>query len=94
MAEKEREWLTRRNKPTKKKKGYALFPGSFKDIIDLLLPELIKRDLFWEGYAAEGGTYRENFYGRPGQKVPLDEHVASKYHWKAGVSASEHAIPQ
>lgn len=75
-------------------KAYALFPGSFKDIIDLLLPELKARDLFWDGYAVKGGTYRENFYGIPGQKVPLDEHVASKYHWKAGVSSSEHNIPE
>ncbi|KAJ4393891.1 hypothetical protein N0V93_003107 [Gnomoniopsis smithogilvyi] len=74
--------------------AYALFPGSFKDIIDLLLPELKARDMFWEGYQVEGGTYRENFYGLQGQKTPLDEHVASKYHWKAGVSAEEHVIPK
>ncbi|KAI7785857.1 Dimethyl-sulfide monooxygenase [Diaporthe eres] len=73
--------------------AYALFPGSFKDIIELLLPELKARGLFWDGYI-EGGTYRENFYNVPGQKVPLDEHVASKYHWKAGASASEHKIPE
>ncbi|KAG6367795.1 hypothetical protein INS49_001990 [Diaporthe citri] len=73
--------------------AYALFPGSFKDIIELLLPELKARGLFWDGYI-EGGTYRENFYNSPGQKVPLDEHVASKYHWKAGASASEHKIPE
>lgn len=73
--------------------AYALFPGSFKDIIELLLPELKARGLFWDGYI-EGGTYRENFYSSPGTKVPLDEHVASKYHWKAGVSASDHDIPE
>ncbi|KAF3762198.1 hypothetical protein M406DRAFT_63189 [Cryphonectria parasitica EP155] len=73
--------------------AYALFPGSFKDIIELLLPELKARGLFWDGYV-EGGTYRENFYGIKGQKVPLDEHVASKYHWKAGVPASEAVIPE
>lgn len=74
--------------------AYALFPASFKDIIDLLLPELKARGMFWEGYQVEGGTYRENFYGSQGQKTPLDEHVASKYHWKAGVSAEEHVIPK
>lgn len=74
--------------------AYALFPGSFKDIIDLLLPELQARDMFWDGYAVDGGTYRENFYGIAGQKVPLDEHAASKYHWKAGVPSGEHVIPE
>lgn len=73
--------------------AYALFPQSFKDIIELLLPELKARGLFWDGYAVENGTYRENFYGVKGQKVPLDEHVASTYQWKAGVPASEHGIP-
>ncbi|CAN8101277.1 unnamed protein product [Discula destructiva] len=74
--------------------AYALFPASFQDIIDLLLPELKARGMFWDGYEVEGGTYRENFYGAPGQKTPLDEHVAAKYHWKAGIPAKEHQIPQ
>ncbi|KAM7203145.1 Nitrilotriacetate monooxygenase component A/pristinamycin IIA synthase subunit A [Naviculisporaceae sp. PSN 640] len=74
--------------------AYTLFPQSFKDIIDLLLPELRKRGLFWDDYAVPGGTYRENFYGIPGQKLPLDEHVAARYHWKAGVSAEEAVIPE
>ncbi|KAM0219387.1 hypothetical protein ACHAPA_007132 [Fusarium lateritium] len=74
--------------------GYVLFPGTFKDIIELLLPELRARGLFWEDYAVPGGSYRENFYGLPGQKYPLEEHVASKYRWAAGVSASEHRVQQ
>jgi alkanesulfonate monooxygenase SsuD/methylene tetrahydromethanopterin reductase-like flavin-dependent oxidoreductase (luciferase family) len=74
--------------------AYALFPQSFKDIIELLLPELRARGLFWDDYAVPGGTYRENFYGKPGQKGPLDEHVASKYRWKAGVDAKDHVIPE
>ncbi|KAH7244124.1 luciferase-like domain-containing protein [Fusarium redolens] len=74
--------------------GYVLFPGTFKDIIELLLPELRSRGLFWDDYAVPGGSYRENFYGLPGQKYPLEEHTASKYRWAAGVPASEHKIPQ
>ncbi|EGO56010.1 hypothetical protein NEUTE1DRAFT_47921 [Neurospora tetrasperma FGSC 2508] len=74
--------------------AYALFPGSFQDIIDLLLPELKKRGLFWDDYAVPGGTYRENFYGAQGQKYPLEEHIASKYQWKAGVPSEEHKIPE
>ncbi|KAK4663849.1 uncharacterized protein QC763_502260 [Podospora pseudopauciseta] len=74
--------------------AYALFPQSFKDIIELLLPELRKRGLFWDDYAVPGGTYRENFYGEPGQKHPLPEHVAAKFQWRAGVPAEEHQIPE
>ncbi|KAI1842450.1 hypothetical protein JX265_010391 [Neoarthrinium moseri] len=74
--------------------AYALFPQSFKDIIDLLLPELQKRGLFWDEYAVPNGTYRENFYQKSGQSQPLEEHVASKYRWKAGVPANQHRIPE
>jgi len=74
--------------------AYALFPQSFKDIIDLLLPELKARGLFWEDYAVPEGTYRENFYQKKGQTGPLDEHVASKYRWRAGVDAKDHIIPE
>ncbi|KAL9111912.1 MAG: hypothetical protein Q9227_003762 [Pyrenula ochraceoflavens] len=73
--------------------AYVLFPRSFKDIVQLLLPELRRRGLFWENYAVPGGTYRENFYGKEGAKHPPDDHIASKYHWKAGVKADGHHIP-
>ncbi|RTE79625.1 hypothetical protein BHE90_005906 [Fusarium euwallaceae] len=73
--------------------AYVLFPQSFKDIIDLLLPELRARGLFWDDYAVPGGSYRENFYGLEGQKYPLPEHAASKYQWAAGVPAKDHQIP-
>ncbi|KAF2494623.1 Nitrilotriacetate monooxygenase component A/pristinamycin IIA synthase subunit A [Lophium mytilinum] len=63
--------------------AYTLFPQSFKDIAELLLPELQSRGLFWDDYAVPGGTYRENFYEKPGQSGPLDEHVAASYRWKA-----------
>lgn len=74
--------------------AYALFPQSFRDIIDLLLPELRSRGLFWDDYAVPGGTYRENFYQKQGQKGPLHEHVASSYRWKAEVDAKDHNIPE
>ncbi|KAL2186922.1 Nitrilotriacetate monooxygenase component A/pristinamycin IIA synthase subunit A [Thermothelomyces heterothallicus CBS 203.75] len=74
--------------------AYALFPQSFRDIIDLLLPELRRRGLFWDDYAVPGGTYRENFYGVAGQKYPPENHVAAKYRWRAGVPAAEHQIPE
>ena len=71
-----------------------MFPQAFKDIIDLLLPELRKRGLFWDDYAVPSGTYRENFYQKPGQSGPPDEHVASRFRWRAGVSADQHPIPE
>ncbi|ORY14516.1 luciferase-like domain-containing protein [Clohesyomyces aquaticus] len=73
--------------------AYTLFPQSFQDVIELLLPELKSRGLFWDDYAVPGGTYRENFYQQKGQSGPLSEHVASKYRWKAGVKAEDHEIP-
>ena len=72
---------------------YAIFPSSFEDIVNLLVPELRKRDLFWDDYAVPRGTYRENFYQKKGQTGPPDEHAAASYRWKAGVSKEEHKIP-
>jgi hypothetical protein len=61
----------------------VLFPQSFKDIAELLIPELQDRGLFWYDYAVPGGTYRENIYQIPGQRGPLDEHPAAKYRWRS-----------
>jgi hypothetical protein len=74
--------------------AYALKPQTFIDVIELLLPELRKRGLFWDDYAVLGGTYRENFYQREGQSGPLPEHVGSSYRWKAGVEKEEAVIPK
>lgn len=73
--------------------AYALKPGSFVDVIELLIPELRKRGLFWDDYAVPGGTYRENLYKAPGQSGPLPEHAGSKFRWRAGVDATDHVIP-
>lgn len=64
--------------------AYALMPGSFEDVVQDLLPELRRRDLFWSDYAVPGGTYRENLYGRAGQSKPPADHPAASYLWKAG----------
>lgn len=63
--------------------AYALMPQTFQDVIDLLLPVLKERGLFWDGYAVDGGTYRENLYGQKGLARPPADHPASKYHWRA-----------
>jgi FMN-dependent oxidoreductase (nitrilotriacetate monooxygenase family) len=64
--------------------AYALLPGSFKDVIELLLPVLRQRGLFWEDYAVKGGTYRENLFAQAGQNIPRPDHPASRYHWREG----------
>ncbi|KAG0160877.1 hypothetical protein PDIDSM_8409 [Penicillium digitatum] len=74
--------------------AYAIKPGSFQDIIDLLIPELRKRGLFWDDYVVPKGTYRENLFRQPGQSGPHADHPASKYRWNAGVDASEAIIPE
>jgi FMN-dependent oxidoreductase (nitrilotriacetate monooxygenase family) len=69
--------------------AYAISPGTFEDVIELLLPELRRRGLFQEDYKADGGTYRENIYNRPGNPYLLPDHPASGLRWKAGVSKEE-----
>jgi hypothetical protein len=71
----------------------VLFPQSFTEISELLLPELRKRGLYWDDYAVPGGTYRENFYRKAGQKRTPEEHVATTYRWQAGVPIEEAVIP-
>ncbi|KAF2095398.1 putative xenobiotic compound monooxygenase, DszA family [Rhizodiscina lignyota] len=74
--------------------AYAIKPGSFVDVAELLIPELRRRGLFWKDYAIPGGTYRENLYLTKGQTGPLPSHTAAKYRWKAGVEALDHTIPE
>ncbi|QIW96394.1 hypothetical protein AMS68_001912 [Peltaster fructicola] len=73
--------------------AYVVFPQSFKDIAELLLPELKKRGQFWDDYAVPGGTYRENFYRKAGQKGPPAAHIASTYRWRADESSDAHPVP-
>lgn len=64
--------------------SYASIPETFRDIINLLIPELRKRGVFWEDYAVPGGTLRENYFGRPGGNRLADNHPGAQYFWKAG----------
>lgn len=52
-------------------------------MIELLLPELKKRGLFWDDYEVPGGTYRENLYAIEGQSGLPADHPAHGYRWKA-----------
>ena len=79
--------------PINPSQAYVLFPQTFKDIIDLLVPELRRRGLFWDDYKVPGGTYRENFYQVPGQSGPPKDHPAASYRWRAGVDAKDAPVP-
>jgi hypothetical protein len=61
--------------------AYALMPSSFEEVISDLLPVLKERGLFWDDYAVDGGTYRENIYGKKGVARPPADHPAARYHW-------------
>ena len=63
--------------------AYAIMPETFEEVIESLLPVLRERGLFWDGYAVDGGTYRENIYGQKGASKPPADHPAAKYQWKA-----------
>lgn len=63
--------------------AYALLPETFEDVAEKLLPVLKQRGLFWDDYAVDGGTYRENIYGKEGVKFPPADHPAAAFHWKA-----------
>jgi hypothetical protein len=71
--------------------SYATLPGTFDDIIELLLPELKRRGVFWDDYTVPGGTLRENYYGITGQKRLPDNHPGSKYVWRAGEEIPKYA---
>lgn len=57
-------------------------PQTFEDVVELLVPELRRRGIFWEDYAVTGGTYRENLTANPGQKEPPSGHPAGKVIWR------------
>jgi alkanesulfonate monooxygenase SsuD/methylene tetrahydromethanopterin reductase-like flavin-dependent oxidoreductase (luciferase family) len=59
--------------------GYVTTPGSFEDLVDLLVPELRRRGRYRE--SAAGETLRERVYG-VGQSKLRDDHVGSTYKYE------------
>lgn len=57
-------------------------PGTFTDVIELLIPELQRRGIFWNDYAVPGGTYRENLTETKGQSEPREDHPAAAMIWR------------
>ena len=66
--------------------GYVTTPGTFEDVVDLLIPELRRRGLYPEAPSEEPLTAREKVYGK-GQKELRDDHPGSRY--KYGVYQEE-----
>ncbi|KAL1894349.1 hypothetical protein Sste5346_005848 [Sporothrix stenoceras] len=58
--------------------GSITNPGSWTDVVDLLVPELQKRGLYWLDYAVPGGTFRENLLGT---KTLRNDHYGSTFKW-------------
>ncbi|KAF2633817.1 HK97 family phage prohead protease [Macroventuria anomochaeta] len=57
--------------------GYVTTPGSFEDVVDLLVPELRKRGIYSQP-EEEGLTAREKVYGK-GQSGLRADHTGSQY---------------
>ncbi|KEY73891.1 hypothetical protein S7711_06099 [Stachybotrys chartarum IBT 7711] len=59
--------------------AYINTPSSQEDVVDLLVPELVKRGRMWDNYDIEGGTLRENIYGEKGKTGLPEDHYGSKF---------------
>ena len=57
-------------------------PQTFVDCVEMLVPELRKRGLFWSDYCVPGATYRENLFEMPGQREPFPDHPAASMIWR------------
>jgi len=57
--------------------GYVTTPGSFEDVVDLLVPELRRRGIYPEA-TEEGLTAREKINGKGNNRLKSD-HVGSGY---------------
>jgi hypothetical protein len=71
-------------------------PGSFEDVVDLLIPELQRRGIYWTDYKALGGTARENLHSKPGEALLPREHPGGKMRWDASPSrlVTDQATPE
>lgn len=60
--------------------AYVTTPGTFEDVVDLLVPELRRRGLYPEK-AEDGLTAREKVYGK-GQRGLRGDHTGSRYKYE------------
>ncbi|MDI4234653.1 LLM class flavin-dependent oxidoreductase [Bradyrhizobium sp. Arg237L] len=66
--------------------AFAISPGDFEDIADMLVPELTRRGRYKQDYAQ--GTLREKLFGA-GRARLTTEHPAGRYRIKAHATAAE-----
>lgn len=62
--------------------AYVSMPGTFEDVVELLVPELRRRGLYPEKGAQDGLTLREKVYGK-GQARIRSDHTGSSYKYDA-----------
>jgi hypothetical protein len=58
-------------------------PGTFTDVVELLVPELQRRGLYREEYPVPGGTLRENISANVGKPYLANDHYGSTFKWDA-----------
>jgi alkanesulfonate monooxygenase len=61
--------------------SYAVWPETFEDLFEYLIPELQKRGVAQTEYTVPGGTLRENLNFKAGQTYLTDDHPLHKYRW-------------
>jgi FMN-dependent oxidoreductase (nitrilotriacetate monooxygenase family) len=64
----------------------TIYPNDLSDLVDLLIPELQRRGLFWHEYAVPGGTFRQNVFGR---SFLSEDHPAYGLKWSSDVPVKE-----
>lgn len=57
-------------------------------MVELLVPELQRRGVYWNDYPAPEGTFRENLQCTPGQPLIRDDHPAALFKWNVAKSAN------
>jgi hypothetical protein len=70
--------------------GYVTTPGTFEDVVDLLVPELRRRGIYPQE-VPEGLTAREKVYGA-GQAHLRDDHLGSTYKYDVHKEEAPYAL--
>lgn len=68
---------------------YAVWPETFENLVDLVIPKLQERGLAQKEYAVPGGTFRENLYAKEGQTFVPESHPAYNLRWRSGETQEE-----
>lgn len=60
---------------------YVVWPETFENLVDLVIPKLQAKGLAQTEYTVENGTYRENLYFQKGQSFVPQSHPAYNLRW-------------